>query len=203
MNNGKPTTIRHLRAGSNERHHQSLGGVMIHTAAEPQLSGTGSLYRAAAMYWLVLAGTATVAGIARETWLVPRLGELRSHQLGTIIVCASFLAVIAAIMSMHIRHIPAVATTRMHHELQIGFAFVRANRDVDRQCLPDLQDYLKPGAGDPCGLRRRGSGRYRCPARHCAARAGVRRRRRSSGHVYERRTRFAGLAGYPSAPELG
>jgi hypothetical protein len=95
VNNGKPTTIRHLRAGSNERHHQSLGGVMIHTAAEPQLSGTGSLYRAAAMYWLVLAGTATAAGIAQETWLVPRLGELRSHQLGTMIVCASFLAVIA------------------------------------------------------------------------------------------------------------
>jgi MFS family permease len=42
----------------------------------------------------------------------------------------SFLAVIAAIMSMHIRHIPAVATTRMHHELQIGFAFVRANRGL-------------------------------------------------------------------------
>ncbi len=68
---------------------------MTHTSADRRPCGTGGLYRAAAMYWLVLAGTATLAGIARETWLVPRLGELRSHQLGTVIVCASFLAIIA------------------------------------------------------------------------------------------------------------
>jgi MFS family permease len=39
----------------------------------------------------------------------------------------SFLAVIAAIMSLHIRHIPATTTTGMHQELKGGFAFVRAN----------------------------------------------------------------------------
>jgi len=42
----------------------------------------------------------------------------------------SFLAVIAAILSLHIRHIPVTATRRMHHELQSGFAFVRANRGL-------------------------------------------------------------------------
>jgi MFS family permease len=39
----------------------------------------------------------------------------------------SFLAVIAAIMSLHIRHIPLTTTTRMHQELKTGFTFVRAN----------------------------------------------------------------------------
>jgi MFS family permease len=39
----------------------------------------------------------------------------------------SFLAVIVALLSMHIRHVPPTASTRMHHELQGGFAFVRAN----------------------------------------------------------------------------
>ena len=39
----------------------------------------------------------------------------------------SFLAVIVAIFSLHIRHIPAPSTTRMHQELKGGFAHVRAN----------------------------------------------------------------------------
>src|SRR5688572_20941404 len=39
----------------------------------------------------------------------------------------SFLAVIVAIMSMHVRHIPVSTTTRMHQELKSGFTFVRAN----------------------------------------------------------------------------
>jgi MFS family permease len=39
----------------------------------------------------------------------------------------SFLAVIFAIMSLHIRHIPTTTTTRMHQELKTGFSFVRAN----------------------------------------------------------------------------
>ena len=39
----------------------------------------------------------------------------------------SFLAVIVAILSLHVRHIPAPTTTRMHQELKGGFAFVRAN----------------------------------------------------------------------------
>jgi hypothetical protein len=81
---------------------------MIRTPAERQPSAPGSLYRAAATYWLVLAGTATLAGIARETWLVPRLGELRAHQLGTVIVCASFLVVIATFVR-HTRPTPRIA----------------------------------------------------------------------------------------------
>ena len=48
------------------------------------------------MFWLIFAGVATAAGIARETWLVPRVGELRAHQVGTLVVCAMFLAVIGA-----------------------------------------------------------------------------------------------------------
>ena len=36
----------------------------------------------------------------------------------------SFLAVIVAILSLHIRHMPPATTTRMHHELKSGFAYV-------------------------------------------------------------------------------
>ena len=39
----------------------------------------------------------------------------------------SFLAVIAAILSLHIRHIPATTPSRMGQELKGGFVFVRAN----------------------------------------------------------------------------
>ena len=39
----------------------------------------------------------------------------------------SFLAVIIAILSLHIRHVPPRSSTPMHHELKSGFAFVRAN----------------------------------------------------------------------------
>ena len=42
----------------------------------------------------------------------------------------SFLAVIVAILSLHIRHVPPVSSTRMHHELQSGLAFVRANHGL-------------------------------------------------------------------------
>jgi hypothetical protein len=42
----------------------------------------------------MLAGTATLAGIMRELWLVPQLGEQTAHQLGTLIVTAAFLVVI-------------------------------------------------------------------------------------------------------------
>ncbi len=54
------------------------------------------LYGTAAVFWLIFAATATAAGIVRETWLVPRLGELRAHQVGTLAVCAIFLAIILA-----------------------------------------------------------------------------------------------------------
>ncbi len=42
----------------------------------------------------------------------------------------SFLAVIAAILSLHIRHIPAATGTRMREELQGGFAYVRSQRGL-------------------------------------------------------------------------
>ena len=38
----------------------------------------------------------------------------------------SFLAVIVAILSLHIRHIPPPAKTRMHHELQERLRCTRA-----------------------------------------------------------------------------
>ena len=50
----------------------------------------------AAGAWLMLAGTATLAGILRELWLVPRLGEHAAHQLGTLIGTGAFLVIIAA-----------------------------------------------------------------------------------------------------------
>jgi len=37
----------------------------------------------------------------------------------------SFLAVIAAILSLHVRHTPSTATTRMHEEFTSGFAYLR------------------------------------------------------------------------------
>lgn len=45
--------------------------------------------------WLLLAAIATVAGIVRQLWLVPLIGELRGHQVGTLIVAAAFVGVIA------------------------------------------------------------------------------------------------------------
>ena len=39
----------------------------------------------------------------------------------------SFLAVIAAILSLHVRHTPPTGATRMHQEFQSGFAYVRAH----------------------------------------------------------------------------
>ena len=47
----------------------------------------------------------------------------------------SFLAVIVAILSLRIRHIPAATTTRMHQELQGGFVFVRANPGLVGLCV--------------------------------------------------------------------
>jgi predicted MFS family arabinose efflux permease len=42
----------------------------------------------------------------------------------------SFLAVIAAILSLHIRHIPFTATTRLHQELVSGLRFVREHASL-------------------------------------------------------------------------
>ena len=64
----------------------------VHTK---QPSRTTSLLLVSLAFWLILAAVATAAGISRELWLVPQLGELRAHQVGTLFVCAAFLAVIA------------------------------------------------------------------------------------------------------------
>jgi len=47
----------------------------------------------------------------------------------------SFLAVIFAILSLHIRHIPVQTTTRMHQELKTGYRFVRANTGLVGLCV--------------------------------------------------------------------
>jgi hypothetical protein len=46
-------------------------------------------------FWFLLAAIASTAGIVREVWLVPRLGELVAHQAGSVAVTAAFLALIA------------------------------------------------------------------------------------------------------------
>ena len=45
--------------------------------------------------WLVLAAIATAGGIVRELWLVPLIGDLRGHQVGTAVVASAFLFAIA------------------------------------------------------------------------------------------------------------
>ncbi len=47
----------------------------------------------------------------------------------------SFFAVIAAILALHVRHIPPSSTSRMHQELKGGFAFVRANPGLIGLCI--------------------------------------------------------------------
>ncbi|HVG55815.1 MAG TPA: MFS transporter [Vicinamibacterales bacterium] len=47
----------------------------------------------------------------------------------------SFLAVIVAILSLHVRHIPSPTTTGMHEQLKGGFAFVRANPGLIGLCV--------------------------------------------------------------------
>ena len=42
----------------------------------------------------------------------------------------SFLAVIVAILSLHIRHVPVTSSTTMHHALRSGFTYVRANHGL-------------------------------------------------------------------------
>ena len=60
-----------------------------------QQSRMTALLLPAAGFWLMLAGIATAAGILRELWLTPHLGELPAHQAGSLIVTAAFLAAIA------------------------------------------------------------------------------------------------------------
>jgi hypothetical protein len=61
-------------------------------------------------FWFLLAAIASAAGVVRELWLVPRVGELAAHQAGTILVTAAFLAAIAAFVR-HFRLTPDEALT--------------------------------------------------------------------------------------------
>jgi len=55
----------------------------------------------------------------------------------------SFLAVIAAILSLHIRHIPVTTSTRMHQELASGLRFVREHSSlVALACLGFAATFL-------------------------------------------------------------
>jgi hypothetical protein len=47
------------------------------------------------VFWVMLAAIATVGGIVRQLWLVPMIGEMRGHQVGTLIVAAAFAGAIA------------------------------------------------------------------------------------------------------------
>ena len=42
------------------------------------------------MMWLLFSVVAIICGILREKWLTPRLGTLRAHQTGTLIVIILF-----------------------------------------------------------------------------------------------------------------
>jgi hypothetical protein len=66
-------------------------------------SRTTSLVLSAAACWLLFAAMATAAGIARETWLVPQLGELRAHQCGTVVVCLGLRSRYPAVEERHDR----------------------------------------------------------------------------------------------------
>jgi MFS family permease len=55
----------------------------------------------------------------------------------------SFLAVIVAILSLHVRHIPVPAATRLHQELASGLRFVRTHRAlVELACLGFAATFL-------------------------------------------------------------
>lgn len=45
--------------------------------------------------WLLLLVLAVTGGFIRDRWMKPRLGDARSHQVETLILCAVFVTVIA------------------------------------------------------------------------------------------------------------
>jgi hypothetical protein len=57
-------------------------------------SRTAALLLPSAGFWLLLAAMATAGGIARELVLVPLVGELRGHQIGTLLVTFAFVVAI-------------------------------------------------------------------------------------------------------------
>ncbi|HEU4891865.1 MAG TPA: hypothetical protein VFT47_09965 [Vicinamibacterales bacterium] len=69
--------------------------------------------------WLVLAAIATVAGIVRHLWLVPLIGELRGHQVGTLIVAAAFVVVIAVFIG-RVRLSPGEANELRRSQTRAG-----------------------------------------------------------------------------------
>lgn len=56
------------------------------------------LYVKSLLVWLCFGVVAVSMGSLREKLLVPRLGELRAHQLGTIAVCGVIAAIIVVAM---------------------------------------------------------------------------------------------------------
>ncbi len=63
--------------------------------------------------WLFFAGIAIAFGTAREYWLKPWVGELRAHQLGTLLVCAALFGVCCAT-------VPYWGIHSLQHALAIG-----------------------------------------------------------------------------------
>jgi hypothetical protein len=59
--------------------------------------------------WLILAATASAAGVARELWLRPIAGEQAAHQIGTLVGCALFIAVIGAFVARTKPSVPHAA----------------------------------------------------------------------------------------------
>lgn len=68
---------------------------MLRVVDARQHSRTTNLILWSGAFWIIFAAIATAAGVARELWLVPQIGERPAHQAGTLFVCAAFLVVIA------------------------------------------------------------------------------------------------------------
>ncbi len=109
----------------------------------------------------------------------------------------SFLAVIVAILSLHIRHIPAPTTTRMHEELKSGFAYVRAPAGADRPHRAGIRHDVPRHSGPdvPAAVRAGRLPRRRQPV-HAADGVCRRRRRRPARSSWPGSARFThmGLA---------
>ena len=47
------------------------------------------LYLKAFGVWLIILVAVVILGAARDLYLIPYLGELRAHQLGTLVACGA------------------------------------------------------------------------------------------------------------------
>src|SRR5438105_1636252 len=81
-------------------------------------------FNVARMIGPLLAG-ATLAAFKR--WGVP---DMTSYAACFSLNALSFLVVIVALMSLHIKHLPAARTQRMMEELRHGLSFVRKERSI-------------------------------------------------------------------------